>query len=118
MINETNVTLMVTDMEKSIQFYTKTLGLRLKANYGGQFAQIEAPGTIIALHPIPENGPKPGYSEGISIGFGVVNLEETMEELRQRGVEFSRTSDDNQVMLAFFTDPDGYHLYLSQSKWG
>jgi len=33
-------------------------------------------------------------------------------------VRFLRTTDDNQVRLAFFTDADGNPLYLSQSKWG
>lgn len=109
---------MVNDMEKSIQFYTVTLGLKLKANYGGQFAQIEAPGTIIALHPRTKGSPVSGRSESISIGFAVGDLEESMAELKKRGVQFSRTADDAQVRLAHFKDPDGNQLYLSQSKWG
>jgi len=41
-----------------------------------------------------------------------------MRELKAKGVQFSRTTDDAQVKLAFFTDPDGNPLYLSQNKWG
>ena len=104
-------------MNRAIKFYTDTLGLKLKAHYGDQFAQVEAPGTIIALHPASKDGPKPGDS-GLSIGFAVDNLDKVMGELKGKGVLFSRVADDAQVKLAFFTDPDGNPLYLSQSKWG
>jgi catechol 2,3-dioxygenase-like lactoylglutathione lyase family enzyme len=118
MIKEANMTLMVSNIERSIRFYTEVLGLKLKARYGDQFAQIEAPGSIIALHPSSEKGPQPGKSESLSIGFAVDRLELAVEELKSKGVVFSRISDDVQVRLAFFTDPDGNPLYLSQTKWG
>lgn len=118
MIQGANVTLMVNNMEKAIEFYTSTLGLKLKARYGDNFAQVEAPGTIIALHPVTEKGPKPGRSESISIGFAVNDLEKSKAELESKGVKFSKTTNDTQVRLAFFNDPDGNPLYLSQSMWG
>jgi len=112
------VTVMVGDMKRAIKFYTDTLGLKLAANYGDQFAQVEAPGTIIALHPTSKGGPRPGNSERLSIGFAVDNLDKAMAELKSKGVQFSNVTDDAQVKLAFFTDADGNPLYLSQSKWG
>jgi len=117
MIKEANVTLMVSDMGRAVRFYTNVLGLKLKSRYGDNFAQVEAPGTIIALHPATE-GPKPDRSESISIGFAVSDLDKERAELENKGVKFLRTADDTQVRLAFFTDPDGNPLYLSQSKWG
>ena len=118
MIEEANVTLMVRDIEKSISFYRDVLGLKLKAKYGDQFAQVEAPGMVIALHPVVRERPTPDGPESMSIGFGVTDLDGAMKDLKKKGVEFSRTTDDAQVRLAFFTDPDGTPLYLSQSKWG
>jgi catechol 2,3-dioxygenase-like lactoylglutathione lyase family enzyme len=118
MIKEANVTVMVNDIEKAVRFYTDVLGLELKARYGEQFAQVECPGTIIALHPNSSCGTKPAKSESMSIGFSVDNLDKAMDDLKSKGVSFSRVSDDVQVRLAFFTDPDGNPLYLSQSKWG
>ena len=117
MIKEANVTLMVKDIERSVRFYANDLGLKLKARYGDQFAQLEAPGTIIALHPASgeERQPK---SESMSIGFAVDSLDGAMAELSSKGIVFSRVTDDAQVRLAFFKDPDGHPLYLSQSKWG
>jgi len=117
MIKEANVTLMVADMKRSIEFYTEVLGLRLKANYGDQFAQVEAPGVVIAIHPASRRQADAGQGS-ISIGFGVANLQDTMRELEGKGVKFSGTNDDAQVKLAYFSDPDGNQLYLSQGRWG
>jgi len=117
-IKQANVTLMVKDMRKALNFYTSTLGLKIKAQYGDEFAQLEAPGTIIALHPAVKGGPKPGDAQGLSIGFAVDDIEKTAAELTQKGVRLSKISDDGPVRLAHFKDADGYPLYLSQSKWG
>ncbi|MDA4125902.1 MAG: VOC family protein [Thaumarchaeota archaeon] len=118
MIKQANVTVMVNSMERAVRFYTDSLGLKLKTRYGDQFAQVEAPGTIIALHPSNKDGPQPGKSESLSIGFAVDNLDAAISELKEKGIVFSRVTDDTQVRLAFFTDPDGNPLYLSQSRWG
>lgn len=117
-IKQANVTVMVNDMDRAIRFYTETLSLKLKAHYGNQFAQVEAPGTIVALHPVSKAWPRAGNSESLSIGFVVDSLEKTMSELKAKGVSFSHLTNDAQVRLAFFADPDGNPLYLSQNKWG
>lgn len=112
------MTVFVTNMEKAVRFYVDVLGLKLKARYNDQFAQVEAPGTIIALHPASGKGLQPDGSGSMSIGFAVDNLDTSIGELEKNGVVFSRISDDVRVKLAFFADPDGNPLYLSQSKWG
>jgi catechol 2,3-dioxygenase-like lactoylglutathione lyase family enzyme len=50
---------MVSDMKRAIKFYVETIGLELKANWGDEFAQIKAPGVIIALHPASKNSLRP-----------------------------------------------------------
>lgn len=117
-INEANVTLMVGDMKKAVSFYVDVLGLELKANYGGHFAQVSCPGAIIGLHPRTEGGSPSGKSDTVSIGFGVDSLTAAMAELRAKGVTFSRVADDRPTKLAFFTDPDGNPLYLSETSRG
>jgi len=118
MIKEANVTVMVSDMKKAVKFYTETLGLEVKAQWGDEFAQLKAPGTIIALHPSVKGGAKPGDSKSLSIGFSVDGLEKAVAELKKKGVKFTKVTDDGPVRLAFFVDPDGNPLYLSESKWG
>jgi catechol 2,3-dioxygenase-like lactoylglutathione lyase family enzyme len=119
MIKDSNVTVIVSDMKKAIHFYVETLGLELKANYGDQYAEIHAPGVMIGLHPASTAGPKPGKSESLSIGFVVENLNSAMSELKSKGVSFSRVVEDRPTKLAFFADPDGNPLYLSEiRRWG
>jgi len=114
---DANVTVMVSNMDRAVEFYVGTLGLKLKSRYGDHFAQVEAPGTVIALHPSSKGGPQPGKSESLSIGFGVKDLERAMASLKDKGVLFSRERvQDGPVKLAFFTDPDKNPLYLSQTQ--
>jgi len=65
MIKQANVTMMVSDMKMAVKFYTGTRGLKLKAQYGDEFAQVEALGTIIALHPAGKSGPRPGDTQSL-----------------------------------------------------
>jgi catechol 2,3-dioxygenase-like lactoylglutathione lyase family enzyme len=115
--NETMVTIIVADMERSIDFYTKQLGLPLKTRYGNEFAIVEAPGVAIALHPVPNKG---RAREGsLSIGLGVDSVESSMKELAQRGITFAGDIvADPPMRFAFFKDPDGVELYLAErSDW-
>jgi len=41
--SESQVTLMVPDLDEAVSFYAATLDLRLKARYGKEFAVVEAP---------------------------------------------------------------------------
>jgi catechol 2,3-dioxygenase-like lactoylglutathione lyase family enzyme len=115
--NESMVTIIVADMERSIEFYTKRLGLPLKTRYGNEFAIVEAPGVLIALHPVPNNG---RAKEGnLSIGLGVDSVESSMKQLAQRGITFAGDIvADPPMRFAFFNDPDGVELYLAErSDW-
>ncbi|MEJ8547260.1 VOC family protein [Brevibacillus borstelensis] len=111
MFKSGNVTVMVADFKKAVQFYVETLGLQLQHQVEGHLAQVEAPGlTIALLHPAGEQGP--GKSESISIGLEVQELESAIEVLKSRGVEFHQIMENNGTKLAHFNDPDGNPLYL------
>jgi catechol 2,3-dioxygenase-like lactoylglutathione lyase family enzyme len=75
MIKEANVTVIVSDLNCAIRFYTKTLGLKLLNQIQTQWAEIQGPGLTIGLHPAGPHGPKPGNSESLAIGFTVDNLD-------------------------------------------
>jgi catechol 2,3-dioxygenase-like lactoylglutathione lyase family enzyme len=115
-IKEANVTVMVSDMKRAISFYVDVVGLELKANYGDQFAQVAGPGIVIGLHPMTKGGSPLGPSGNISVGFGVESLTAAIADLKAKGVTFSRVVDDRPTKLAFFTDPDGNPLYLSETS--
>ena len=112
-IENSNVTVMVANMDVAIKFYTETLEFKLKNRYGNHWADIEGPGISIGLHPAASDV-KTG--DNLSIGFKVKNLAHAITAFEQKGVHF-KLHDDTQVRLAFFTDPDNNALYLAQSEW-
>jgi len=112
-IVNSNVTVMVTNMDAAIKFYTDILELKLKNRYGNYWADIEGPGISIGLHPA---GSEVKTGDNLSIGFKVKDLDIAVSAFEQKGVEF-KLHDDQQVRLALFTDPDNNALYLAQSEW-
>jgi len=109
-----NVTLMVSDFNRAVSFYTDTLGLTLKARYGDDWAEVQAPGLTIGLHPTGSRGPATIQATGISIGLGVTGIEQAMAELEAKGVHFAPPGLINTGVerLANFQDPDQTPLYL------
>ena len=115
--SESQVTLMVPDMDEAVRFYTETLSLRLKARYGKEFAVVEAPGLTIGLHPLPSE--RSQQVQLMSVGLGVESLEATMKQLSARGVRFiGEIRNDPPIRIAYFSGPGGTPLYLcEQSEW-
>jgi catechol 2,3-dioxygenase-like lactoylglutathione lyase family enzyme len=112
--SESQITLMVPDLDEAVVFYTATLGLRLKARYGKEFAVVEAPGLTIGLHPQAKEHSSPA----MSIGLGVESLEAAMQRLAARGVKFGPIAEDPPIRVAYFAGPGGTPLYLcEQSEW-
>jgi len=70
---------------------------------------------MIGLHPFTKGEAHPATSGNISVGFGVDSLAAAMADLKAKGVTFSRVVEDRPTKLAFFTDPDGNPLYLSET---
>jgi catechol 2,3-dioxygenase-like lactoylglutathione lyase family enzyme len=106
---------MVSDINRAIKFYTETLGLKLVNQYQTHWAEIQAPGLTIGLHPAMDHGPRPGNSESLAIGFAVDHLDNDMTVFEHKGIVFSSNIiEDGPARIAFFTDPDKNPLYLCQ----
>jgi catechol 2,3-dioxygenase-like lactoylglutathione lyase family enzyme len=115
MFSASNVTVMVSDMDRAVRFYRDTLGLKFVRGYGAEWVEIDAPGLRIGLHP----GGKRAQARGnLSIGLRVDDLDNAKRILEAKGVLFSASKEDGGVRLADFTDPDGNALYLVQVLWG
>jgi catechol 2,3-dioxygenase-like lactoylglutathione lyase family enzyme len=120
MITGGNSTIYVTDFDASLSFYTNVLGLKLVSRHGSEWATVAAGGGMtIGIHAATPAAPRPGTSGAITIGFEVEEpLELVMERLRERGVWFRTGIVENPpARRAFFGDPDGNDLYLSED-WG
>src|SRR5438128_705053 len=78
-----NLTIMVSDMDRSVRFYTETLGLPLKFRAGNEWAEVEAPDVAIGLHPAGGHAPT-GGGGGMSLGLQVSDMESAIETLKSR----------------------------------
>ncbi|MGE0173966.1 MAG: lactoylglutathione lyase [Oligoflexales bacterium] len=114
----------VGDLERSIDFYTQKLGMKLfrsKEYPNGQFT--------LAFVGFEENGPqieltynwdKDRYDLGTGFGhiaFGVNDIYQTCSNLKQLGVEITREPGPMKhggSTIAFLKDPDGYMIELIQ----
>jgi catechol 2,3-dioxygenase-like lactoylglutathione lyase family enzyme len=114
------VTVFVTDMDRSVRFYTEQLGLKLSQRYENHFAMIDAGrGFMIGLHPTGTAAPASNPKTGISISLSLTgSIEDAVATLKGRGVNFvgSIINEGKAGKFAFLTDADGNSLYLSELK--
>lgn len=111
-INGSNVTIMVKDINKSIQFY-ENLGLTLKQRWDDHYAMVQTKDIMIGLH--PDEG-KNQSSGTISIGFFIDDINEAIALLKKLNIESSNEDGESGNYL-HFKDPDGTTLYYVQPKW-
>jgi lactoylglutathione lyase len=110
----------VTDLQASIDFYTKALGLELlrtRESEQGRFtlAYLAAPGDADAQLELTYNWDPEVYSGGRNFGhvaYGVDNIYETCERLMQAGVVINRPPRDGY--MAFVRSPDQISIELLQ----
>jgi catechol 2,3-dioxygenase-like lactoylglutathione lyase family enzyme len=112
-----NATIYVSDLQRAVEFYEGTLGLALVFRAGEHWAELDAGGLRIGLHPASPHGPVPGTPGAIGVGFAVDEpLADVIATLRSRGVRIGEpVGGGGGVVLAFFADPDGNPLYLAGS---
>lgn len=110
------------DRERALRFYRETLGLELRsADAFGDF--LELGGGLLRITVMADHQAHPHPVLGWSVG----DIASAVETLRGRGVSFIVyegfgqdelgvwTSPDGRTKVAFFADPDGNVLTLSQS---
>ncbi|KGA98414.1 lactoylglutathione lyase [Alkalihalobacillus alcalophilus ATCC 27647 = CGMCC 1.3604] len=108
----------VSNMERTIQFYTEQLGFVLDfqdKDNGMACVQTNTKDCFI------------GFSEAVevistkaSVVFEVEDIEAAVKALSQKGIEFTSeiTTIPGLVKLTTFKDPDGHNLELSQTLMG
>ncbi len=119
MISSGNVTVMVSDMDVAVRFYSEILGLKLAERYGNDWATVQAgKGLTIGLHPASSKHPSPGTKGGMMIGLEIDEpIADAVKRLEESGVRFSGPVVDGDAgLFADFADPDGNALYLWQTR--
>ena len=112
-IKDSNITIMVKDMDRSISFY-QSIGFNMKNRWGNHYAQMSAPGVVIGLHPA-ESIQSTG-SGSTSIGFTTDNIENEKTALNKLSIEVQERQEEGGQFL-HFSDPDGTQLYFIKPKW-
>jgi len=109
-----NVILAVKDLDKSVQFYNKIIGLPIK-DQRKTWVDLGTSGALLSLHPASLTAEHTGSSleNGISIGFLVGDLKSAIEELKINGVTIHRDIIEKDVgKNAVILDPDQYLISL------
>jgi lactoylglutathione lyase len=111
----------VSDMDRSVQFYRDTLGLKLRFQ-SPDWTEFDAGSTTLALHGGGVPAPPPGkeqYAGRASIGFNVENVDKVFEDLKAKGVRVLMPPTERAgegIRLAVFLDPDGLPVSFAQNK--
>jgi catechol 2,3-dioxygenase-like lactoylglutathione lyase family enzyme len=112
----------VSARDPALAFYRDVLGLTLHSSDAyGDFLQLE--GALLRMTVLPDYTPHPHPV----LGWNVPDIVSVVTSLRARGIEFTVypgmdqdelgiwTAPDGQAKVAFFADPDGNVLSVSQA---
>jgi predicted enzyme related to lactoylglutathione lyase len=106
--------ILVTDIGRSIEFYTKKLGFSVDFLYDDFYAGIIKDGYSIHLklgNPSTEERKNKRENEGLDIVFSVEAVEDLYTKLVNNAVEITQPLCDRPYGKEFYiTDPDGYIL--------
>ena len=105
-IIETNVTILVKNLDESIRFY-ESIGLILNYRRENLYAKMKTEGITLGLRPSDE---KEFNSGTVSIGFMVDSITEAESLLGANSIPYKLTQE-KQGSYLYFNDPDGTILY-------
>ena len=119
------LTLTVASVQRSVDFYSGKLGLKVEWNSQPAFAMIRHGGGTIGLLSMDEakkEGVEPmsaAQARAVHVEFSTDDLDGLYEELKAKGIEFHQPPHDEpweRAMTAF--DPDGYAVEFAQGRRG
>jgi catechol 2,3-dioxygenase-like lactoylglutathione lyase family enzyme len=120
------LTLAVTNVQRSVEFYTKKLGLTVAMNSAPHFALIRVGtgpsiGLLANRHAVPK-GTKPATKAQrapIHVELSTDDLDGVDKKLKARGVTFAEPPhDETWECSAQARDPDGYTIEFAQGRCG
>lgn len=114
------VKVFITDLRRSLEFYTRTLGMELDYTDHKNWAQFKSgPDISLAIERTDANHEELGskvVGRFVGVTFMVDDIARTCAELRARGVRFTGEPEKQHWggTLAHFSDLDGNILTLMQ----
>ena len=114
-----NVILAVKDLDKSIEFYNKILGLPIK-NKRENWVDLGQSGALLSLHPASQSSPHSGSSidNGILISFVIGDVASAVDELKSMNVKIFREIQERDIgKNVIILDPDEYMISLFEPSF-
>jgi predicted enzyme related to lactoylglutathione lyase len=115
MVTGGNATVIVSNMDRAVRFYTEVLGLKLTNRFGDHWATVDAgKGLTIGLHPASSKYPAPGTKGAMMIGLEIdERIELAVQRLTEEGVHMTDPIVRAEAGgWAGLEDPDGNAIYL------
>ena len=110
------VILLVSNMEKSIKFYSDILELPVKTR-SKDWTEFFNNDTVLALHPAPKKKKTLKTGSGSLVGFEVTDLDSTVKKLKEKRVKFfKRPKEEPFGKHAIVQDPDGHLISIAKLK--
>ncbi len=110
------ITLLVSDIKRSIEFYRDILNLRVNKESENkiEFSKKSSINTKLIIE-LDKTGSIPNNKSSVIITFSVIDLNTLYDNLVQRKVEFhKKLSDDEIGKNVIIKDPDGYLISLTE----
>jgi catechol 2,3-dioxygenase-like lactoylglutathione lyase family enzyme len=109
----------VTDLDRSLDFYTRILGIPLLFRVPGRPMAFLASGDVRLYLGVPE---RPEFTSRVLLYFRVDDIDAEYERLVATGVPFQgpprvvHQDQASRLWMASFSDPDGHPLVLMQER--
>lgn len=116
-----HVAIVVSDMDRSIDYYTSVLGLTVILDgraAGGEkksFLGTRSKAIVALSEDKNRLSDKGNYAEGVNhVAFAVADAQKSSQVLKEKGVEFVeiKMDDDGKPKAYHFLDPDGLELEI------
>ena len=114
-----NVILAVKDLNKSVEFYNKILGMPIKKKREN-WVDLGQSGALLSLHPASQSSPHSGTSldNGILIGIVIGDVAPAVNELKSKNVKIFRDIQEREAgKNAIILDPDEYMISLFEPSF-
>ena len=114
-----NVILAVKDLNKSVEFYHKILGMPIKREREN-WVDLGQSGALLSLHPASTSSPHSGTSidNGILIGLVIGDVTSAVNELKSKNVKIFRDIQEREAgKNAIILDPDEYMISLFEPNF-
>lgn len=110
------IILLVSNMEKSIKFYSDMLQLPVKTR-SKDWTEFFNNDTVLALHPAPYKKKMLKTGSGTLVGFEVTDLDSTVNMLKEKRVKFfKRPKEEPFGKHTIVQDPDGHLISIAELK--